>query len=117
MTICTSGLVIFMILHIFSPWTLTIKIRRSALDPPAAVISTQDGSNRTTLSIPGLKNDRINRSFGNLEEEFLRSIKRPSTPPKRSRDDSIKLIYDIKSPSDWLDLIEGHDEHVCCLLL
>ncbi|KAH8812746.1 hypothetical protein F5884DRAFT_856041 [Xylogone sp. PMI_703] len=57
------------------------------------------------------KKDDIEKKFGSLEEEYIKSVGKPSSPPKRSRDDSIKLIYSAQSPIDWLDLVEGHDDH------
>lgn len=113
-----------MIYHLFSPWRLVIEIR-SASDPSStgssleghatAVIPAQDSS-REESQKPSRKKDYAEKNFGNIEEAFLRSIGEPSEGPKRSRDDSIKLIYDTNSPSDWLDLVEGHDDHVCFLL-
>jgi len=63
------------------------------------------------------RKEYIEVNLGNLEEAFIKSIGEQSNPPRRSRDDSIKLIYDINSTNDWLDLIEGHDEHVCSIVL
>jgi hypothetical protein len=71
----------------------------------------------TDLDRQGHRKDYIKKNFGNLEEAFINSIGGPSSPPKRSRDESIKLIYDIASPGDWLDLIEGYDDHVFSPLL
>jgi hypothetical protein len=108
----------------FSPWKLVIEIR-STSDPTytrwssethaAAVLPAQDSS-RAELQEQNRKRDYIEKNFGDLEEAFLKSIGGPSDPPKRSRDESIKQIYDIQSSSDWLDLVEGHDDHVCLLL-
>ena len=125
--LCAFGLFVLTILRLFSPWKLvSIKIR-SISDPsnsntssssdacgPSA-ISAQDGS-YAKLQEQSRQKDHIENNFGNLEEAFIKSIREPSNPPKRSRDDSIKLIYDIQSPSDWLDLIGGHDDHVCLFL-
>ncbi|KAG0647377.1 hypothetical protein D0Z07_7147 [Hyphodiscus hymeniophilus] len=57
------------------------------------------------------KKDYIERNFGALEKSFIESARQASNPPKRSRDDSIRLIYEISGAGDWLDLIEGHDDH------
>ena len=119
--ICAFALFVF-IFQLLSPWKIVIEIRR-ATDPisssdgsAAAVIPTQDSS-RAEPQEENRKKDYIEKNFGSLEEEFIKSIREPSSPPKRSRDDSIKLIYDTKSANDWLDLIEDHDIHVCPLLL
>lgn len=61
------------------------------------------------------KNDVIEKNFGELEHAYLKAANSPSSPPKRSRDESIKLLYSVKSSNDWLDLIEGHDSHVSSL--
>lgn len=60
---------------------------------------------------PSRKKDYIEKNFGKLEEGFLKNAGAASGPPKRSRDDSIKLIYETTSANDWLDLVEGHDDH------
>ena len=121
--LCAFGLLCFAIYHLFSPWKLVIEIR-SASDPSntrwssetrAAAVLPALGSSPAELQEQNRKKNYIEKNFGDLEETFLKSIGRPSDPPKRSRDDSIKLIYDIQSPSDWLDLVEGHDDHVCLL--
>jgi hypothetical protein len=76
---------------------------------------TTQGSKSTELQEQNRKKDYIERNFGTLEESFMKSIGETPRPPKRSRDDSIKLIYDIKDPSDWLDMVDAHDDHVSLL--
>lgn len=108
----------FTIYHLFSPWKIVIETR-SASDPPITspervtdtIIPTPDGSG-AALKEQSRKRDYIERGFGDLEQAFIKSIREPSDSPKRSRDDSIKLMYDITSASDWLNLLEGHDDHV-----
>ncbi|RFU27284.1 hypothetical protein B7463_g9043, partial [Scytalidium lignicola] len=116
--LCVFGLLIFTIFQLFSPWRVVIE-RRSALDPresstsdagAGGVTSAQDSS-QEKLQEQSPKKDNIEKNFGNLEEEFIKSIGKPSSASKRSRDDSIKLVYNARSPSDWLDLVEGHDDH------
>jgi hypothetical protein len=116
------GLLLFTIYHMFSPWKLVIEIR-STSDPSntrwsseTSVAAELPAQESLELQEPNRKQDYIENNFGDLEETFLKSIGGPSDPPKRSRDDSIKQIYGIQSPSDWLDLVEGHDDHVCYLL-
>ena len=79
------------------------------------MILGKDGSH-VKLTEQNRKKDEIDMTFGDLEEAFLKSIGQRSSTPIRSRDDSIELLYNIKSPSDWLDLVEGHDHHVRTLL-
>jgi hypothetical protein len=112
--LCALGVFVLTIFHLFSPWKLVIQ-RRSESDP-AGLIPVEDDSH-AKLQEHGRKIDYIEIKFGSLETAFLKSIGTPSEPPRRSRDDSIKLIYDTTSPNDWLDLVEGHDDHVGRLLL
>jgi hypothetical protein len=118
-------LVCFTIFHLFSPWKLVIE-RRSASnssntgpspDGREAVLIPAQDSNPVELDEQSRKKDYIESNFGDLENKFINSMGKPSVTPKRSRDDSIKLMYDTKSPGDWLDFIEGHDDHVCLLSL
>ena len=104
------GLLLYTIFHFFSPWRLVIEIRPTRTTD--LVVSTQSSS-PTELEEPDHKKNYIERNFGSLEEAFLKSVSEPLGSLTRSRDDSIRLIYDMKSPSDWLDLVEGHDDHVC----
>ena len=115
--LCVLGFFVLTVFHLFSPWKLVIQ-KRSALDSSgssshtAAPIPVLDDS-RTKLYEQSRKKDYIERDFGSLEDVFIKSIGEPSGPARRSRDDSIKLIYDTNKPSDWLDLVGGHDDHVC----
>ena len=79
------------------------------------MIPGKDGSH-VKLMEQNRKKDEIDKNFGDLEEAFLKSMGERSSTPIRSRDDSIELLYNIKSPSDWLNLMESHDDHVCTLL-
>lgn len=115
--LCAFGLLFVTIYRLFSPWTIVIEIRSASAPPgtipdPTPDIVVQDD---IPIEIPEefVVNDDIEQNFGPLEESFQKLIREPPKPPKRSRDESIKLIYDIKSPNDWLDLVEGHDDHVC----
>jgi hypothetical protein len=69
----------------------------------------------TNTQKPSTQRDDIEEQFGKLETEFLQSIHQKPDSLHQSRNDSIKLIYDVKSPSDWAKLIEGHDDHVISL--
>jgi hypothetical protein len=114
------GLFALTIFHLFSPWKVVIQ-RRSASD--SSSLSTDEAAllpvkydSRAKLQGQGRKKDDIERDFGEREHAFMKPIGEPWDPPRRSRDDSIKVIYDAVSPSDWLDLVESHDDHVCPLL-
>lgn len=118
--VCVIALLVFIFYQLFSPWRIVIEIR-SASDSSNRS-STTDGNKGTKESInteileQSVKKDYIEKEFGKLEEGFAKSIDAPSDNPIRSRDDSIKKIYEIKNPSDWLDLIDNHDDHVGFLL-
>jgi len=58
------------------------------------------------------KKDVIEKEFGQLETDFLKNAQTTSNGAIRSRSESIKLIYGIQKQDEWLDLINGHDEHV-----
>ena len=120
--LCALGLLAFSAYHLFSPWKLVIEIRLASDGSDTTsdgstitVIPGKDGSH-VKLMEQNRKKDEIDKNFGDLEEAFLKSMGERSSTPIRSRDDSIELLYNIKSPSDWLDLVEGHDDHVCILL-
>jgi hypothetical protein len=119
--LCALGLLAFSAYHLFSPWKLVIEIRLASdgsdttSDESITVIPGKDGSH-VKLKEQNRKKDEIDKNFGDLEEAFLKSIGERSSAPIRSRDDSIELLYNIKTSSDWLDLVEGHDDHVCTLL-
>jgi hypothetical protein len=120
--LCALGLLAFSAYHLFSPWRLVIEIHLASDGSDTAsdgsaitVIPGKDGSH-VKLTEQNRKKDEIDQNFGDLEEALLKSIGEQSIAPIRSRDDSIGLLYNIKSPSDWLDLVEGHDDHVCILL-
>jgi hypothetical protein len=105
-------------LHLFSPYKLVIEIH-SASDLPNKCLNLNacarlvaPTSNNEIESVDQKRKDHIEQKFGDREESYIRSIRDPSGPPKRSRDDSIKLLYSVQAPSDWLDLVEGHDDHV-----
>lgn len=63
------------------------------------MIPGQDGT-RVELKEQNRKKDYIEKNFGPLEAAFLKSNGERSNTPIRSRDDSIKLLYNIESPSD-----------------
>ncbi|OBT48121.1 hypothetical protein VE00_01038 [Pseudogymnoascus sp. WSF 3629] len=113
--LCAFGLLFATVYRLFSPWKIVIEIRSASAPPdtipdPTPDIVVQDD---IPIEIPEefVINDDIEQNFGPLEESFQKLIREPPKPPKRSRDESIKLIYDSKSPNDWLDLVEGHDDH------
>jgi hypothetical protein len=115
-------LLAFSAYHLFSPWKLVIEIRLASDGPDTTsdgrtitVLPGKDGS-QVKLKEQNRKKDEIDKNFGDLEEAFLKSIGERSSAPIRSRDDSIELLYNIKRPDDWLDLVEGHDDHVRTLL-
>lgn len=113
--LCVFGWLTLVIFQLFSPWKLTIQ-RRSVSDSSslttdiAALMPVEDDSQANPQG-QGRKKDHIERDFGDLEHAFIKSVGDPSDAPRRSRDDSIKLIYSAKSPDDWLELIRGHDDH------
>ena len=117
------ALLAFATYYLFSPWKVVIEIRSaSELSEPgsgglASAARPAQAQSATNLDRQGRRKDFIKENFGYLEEAFINSIGGPSSSPKRSRDESIKLLYDVASPSDWLDLIEGHDDHVISPLL
>jgi hypothetical protein len=102
---------------LFSPWKIVIEIRSTSAPPDTVPDPTPDTVTQDNIPIETPEEvviiDDIKQNFGPLEESFQKLIREPPKPPKRSRDESIKLIYDSKSPDDWLDLVEGHDDHVC----
>ena len=110
------GFLVLATFHLFSPWKLVIQ-RRSSSDmsslgsDAANQIPAQENSG-TKLQEQDRKVDFIESNFGSLEDAFIKSTREPAGPPRRSRDESIELIYHMESPSDWLDLVEGHDDHV-----
>lgn len=115
--LCAFGLLFTTIYRLFSPWKIVIEIRSASAPPstitdPTSDIVIQDGIPTETPKVFVI-NDDIEQNFGPLEESFQKLIREPPKPPKRSRHESIKLIYDSKTPDDWLDLVEGHDDHVC----
>jgi hypothetical protein len=107
------GVVLFALWHFFSPWKIVIQIRpaREAVKVDEVVTPQAEDATPVKEEEPR-KNDVIEKNFGELEQAYLKAAKSPSSPPKRSRDESIKLLYSVKSPNDWLDLIDGHDSHV-----
>lgn len=116
--LCAFGLLFATIYRLFSPWKIVIEIRSASapqdtIPDPTSDIVVQDDIPIEKFVI----NDDIEQNFGPLEESFQKLIREPAKPPKRSRDESIKLIYNSKGPNDWLDLVEGQDDHVCLCLL
>ena len=115
--LCAFGLLFYTIYRLFSPWKIIIEIRsvsdssNANPSPDAGVVTSQDAIQAEVQEQTQLKKDDIEKNFGPLEESFIKSIRDPSSP-NRSRDESIKLIYDVQSPKDWLDLVDGHDDHV-----
>ncbi len=113
----------FVLFRLFSPYRLVIEIR-SELDPPSKCLSfnacatpVADPPDGCISALPKQngREDHIEKSFGDLENAFTNSIREPSQSKSsiRSRDDSIRLLYDVQNSSDWLNLVEGHDSHVC----
>ena len=109
--------------YLLSPWKVVIEIRsaydlsKPGSDEPANALNPTLGGSSTLLDEARPKKDYIEPNFGDIEEAYLKSIGQPSNFAIRSRDDSIKMIYDIQDDTDWLTLIEGHDDHVCLPLL
>lgn len=116
---CLIGFLVFAVYYLFSPWRVVIEIR-SASDASSTAVEADTPAHGDDFSESPVeeihKTDHIDPNFGELEKAFFKSIKEPAEPPRRSRDDSIKLIYEVKSPDDWLDLIAGHDDHVGVLI-
>lgn len=115
--LCAFGLLFATIYRLFSPWKIVIEIRSASAPSDTIPGPTTDIVVHDDISIDILEEfiiiDDIEQNFGPLEESFQKLIREPPKPPKRSRGESIKLIYGIKGPNDWLDLVEGHDDHVC----
>lgn len=115
--LCAFGILLVTIYGLFSPWKIVIEIRSTSAPPDTVPDPTPDTVTQDNIPIETPEEvviiDDIKQNFGPLEESFQKLIREPPKPPKRSRDESIKLIYDSKSPDDWLDLVEGHDDHVC----
>ncbi|KFX96324.1 hypothetical protein V490_03402 [Pseudogymnoascus sp. VKM F-3557] len=113
--ICAFGLLLGTIYGLFSPWKIIIEIRSASAPPDIIPDPTPDIVIQDDITIETPEEfvviDDIKQNFGPLEESFQKLVREPPKPPKRSRDESIKLIYDSKSPDDWLDLVEGHDGH------
>lgn len=64
------------------------------------------------------KKDVIQKDYGHLERVYLEAANGTlNSPPKRSRDESIRFLYNVKDESDWMDLVEGHDSHVTIAIL
>lgn len=114
------GILVFTLFQVFSPWRIVIQ--RRSVSAESAVEPSDLGGSKPEVPTPDAGHaepeeeirikDDIEEDFGKLEDSFLKAVGEPSNTPRRSRDHSIRLIYDAKTPNDWLDLVDGHDDNV-----
>ncbi|KAF3196392.1 hypothetical protein TWF191_009294 [Orbilia oligospora] len=105
--------VLLLLWRYFSPWTIVVQRRGNPLE----TTSSNDGN--VSVPIDPVKSlqessrgrDDIEQKLGDSEEAFLKLVGTTSKPPNLSRDGAIRMIYDIEEGEDWLDLIEGQDDH------
>ncbi|KAF3078607.1 mitochondrial inner membrane protein required for protein import, variant 3 [Orbilia oligospora] len=105
--------VLLLLWRYFSPWTIVVQRRGNSLE----TTSSNDGNVSVPIdpvkSLQGSSRGRddIEQKLGDSEEAFLKLVGTTSKPPNLSRDGAIRMIYDIEEGEDWLDLIEGQDDH------
>lgn len=111
-----AALVLLLLWHYFSPWAIVVQRRANSSDTASNVTIT-DGVSTPTDPVESPQetsrgSDNIEQKLGDSEEAFLSLVGTASAPPSISRDDAIRMIYDIEKREDWLELIERQDDHV-----
>jgi hypothetical protein len=107
------GFLLLAVFQLFSPWQIVVQRRSPKLSPDAIDQNIVQQEDPVKIQEQALNKDYIESNFGLLEDAYLASVGKSSVSrPIRSRDDSIRLLYSTKNATDWLNLVNGHDEHV-----